>query len=120
MGSGIKVGLAKAALNKAIQNLIIAVCDQPFVSAALFQELVSRKAETGKGIAACTYADTIGTPVLFDKTYFNELQDLQEKEGAKGLLKKYKDDVATVSFPNGCFDVDTEEDYQNLLKQKNE
>jgi molybdenum cofactor cytidylyltransferase len=43
---------------------------------------------------ACAYANTMGTPVLFDKMYFGHLKALEESEGAKGLLKNYKDDVA--------------------------
>jgi molybdenum cofactor cytidylyltransferase len=119
MASGIVAGLSKALLiNDKLQNVIIAVCDQPFVSAALFRELINIKEETGKGIVACTYAGTIGTPVLFHHTYFRELQSLKGSEGAKGIVKKYIDYVATVSFPHGSIDIDTEEDYQNLLNQE--
>jgi molybdenum cofactor cytidylyltransferase len=34
--------------------------------------------------------------------------------GAKQLLKRYPDDVATVPFPKGSIDIDTEEDFQTL------
>jgi molybdenum cofactor cytidylyltransferase len=37
-------------------------------------------------------------------------------QGAKGLLKKYSEDLATVDFPDGYIDIDTQEDYENLLK----
>jgi molybdenum cofactor cytidylyltransferase len=116
MGSGIKAGLLRAAvLNEKLQSIIIAVCDQPFVSASLFEKLMERKLETGKGMIACAYANTMGTPVLFGKMYFGHLKALEESEGAKGLLKNYKDDVATVYFPQGSIDIDTEEDYKNLI-----
>jgi len=81
--------------------------------------LIQKKVETGKGIVASTYADTIGTPVLFDRNYFKYLQDLKGEEGAKKLLKMYNNDVATVSFPQGSIDIDTEEDYKKLLNQQN-
>ncbi len=119
MASGIVAGFLKIlSINDQLQNVIISVCDQPFVSAHLFQELMQKKKETGKGIIGCAYAGTIGTPVLFNKIYFRQLQNLKGTEGAKKLLKMYKDDVATISFKQGVIDIDTEDDYQNLLKQK--
>ena len=36
-------------------------------------------------------------------------------QGAKILLKKYSDDLATVDFPDGHIDIDTQADYENLL-----
>ncbi len=119
MATGIVAGVSKALeLNRQLQNIIAAVCDQPFVTAELFKELQNIKAKTGKGIVACAYADTIGTPVLFDHNYFKSLKDLKGNDGAKSLLKMFKHDVATVSFPKGSIDIDTEEDYNNLLKHE--
>lgn len=116
MASGIAAGVATVlSFNKQLQKIILAVCDQPFVTAALFLELVTVQRQTGKGIVACRYAGTAGTPVLFTQSYFEELKNLSGKEGAKKLLKIHTNDVATVPFPQGSIDVDTEEDYQNLL-----
>ncbi|MEP6926593.1 MAG: NTP transferase domain-containing protein [Ginsengibacter sp.] len=116
MASGIVAGITKMlSLNDNFKNVIISVCDQPFVSAELFCEMISKKEETLKGIVACSYADTIGTPVLFGQKYFKRLQDLKGSEGAKSLIKTNKDDLATVFFPRGNIDIDTEEDYKNLL-----
>ncbi len=120
IASGIVAGVSKMLfLNDKLEHIIVSVCDQPFVSAVLFQQLIQKKVETGKGIVASTYADTIGTPVLFDRNYFKYLQDLKGEEGAKKLLKMYNNDVATVSFPQGSIDIDTEEDYKKLLNQQN-
>ncbi len=120
MGSSIKTGMAFLKnLNQKIQSVIVCVCDQPFVSKGLFQKLVEKKSETGKGIIACAYAGTLGTPVLFDEKYFEQLQKLST-DGAKKLVKKYPEDVAFVSFPSGHIDIDTEEDYNNLLLKKND
>lgn len=114
MGTGIAAGISKLQSNAEVKNVIIAVCDQPFISAELFQRLIEKSAETGKGIIACAYANTIGTPVLFAKPYFDALEQLDGPGGAKKLLALYQEDVATISFPEGSIDIDTEEDYQNL------
>jgi len=69
---------------------------------------------SGKGIIACAYADSVGTPVLFGRSYFEQLLALSGSEGAKKLLKQYPDDLATVAFPDGYIDIDTGEDVQKL------
>ena len=117
MASGIVVGLKNAIiLNKELEKVIITVCDQPFVSSSLFQQLFQGQNESAKHIVASAYANTIGTPALFTIKYFDALMGLTGDQGAKGLLKKYSDDLATVDFPDGYIDIDTQEDYENLLK----
>jgi len=119
MSSSIKAGVHKALANfKELRNCIIAVCDQPYISSLLFRELVDEKRRTGKNIIACSYADTLGTPCLFDKKYFQELLQLKGDHGAKKILQKYPQDVASVNFENGSFDVDTKKDYEELLKNE--
>lgn len=116
MASGIVLGVNKAiALNDAVEKIIIAVCDQPFITAGLFKQLNTKQEETGQPIVACAYADTLGTPVLFTQKYFHALLDLKGQEGAKKIVKLHPEDVATVRFPQGHIDIDTQEDYDNLM-----
>jgi molybdenum cofactor cytidylyltransferase len=100
-----------------IETVIITVCDQPYVSVDLFQELIDTYRQTKKPIIACSYADTIGTPVLFHQSIFQELQELNGDKGARHLLNKDKHRVGLVNFPLGAIDIDTEEDYERLIKQ---
>jgi molybdenum cofactor cytidylyltransferase len=117
MASGIVIGLKNAIrLSKELENIIITVCDQPFVSSSLFQQLFQRQNKSAKHIVASAYADTVGTPALFTIKYFDALMGLTGDQGAKGLLKKYSEDLATVDFPDGYIDIDTQEDYEKLLK----
>lgn len=118
MGSSIVTGMARLLQHsKKTEAVILAVCDQPYVSAALFRKLIAAKKESGKGIAASQYDGINGTPVLFTKPYFHQLQNLRGNEGARKLLKFYHHDVATVPFPQGGIDIDTEDDYRKLLAQ---
>ncbi len=120
MASGIVAGLLKVLeMNMAVESVIIAVCDQPFVSAGLFTELIRIKAEKRKGIVGSAYAGTIGTPVLFGKTYFEKLLLLKGDEGAKKLLKAHGPDLAVAPFDQGSIDIDTEQDYKQLISQTN-
>lgn len=116
MASSIRTGLsASLTLHPELAGCIFTVCDQPFVSAALLSQLISAKKVSGKGIAAATYAGTMGTPVLFDKKYFPALLQLKGAHGAKKLLQQYPEDITGVSFPAGEVDIDTPEDYNRLL-----
>ena len=119
MASSISTGLNVLLNNhSSISGVIIAVSDQPFVTAALFSDLIKTATNTSKGIAASSYENTLGTPVLFQKQYFEHLLDLKGSDGAKKLLKQFKEDVAEVPFQLGNIDIDTKEDYQNLLNHK--
>ena len=115
MASGIVAGVSKIiSLDPGIEAVIIAVCDQPFISSALLRQLVASYDMSKKGIVACTYADSIGTPVWFVRHYFGQLLALSGTEGAKKLLKQHPADLATIPFPQGHIDIDTEEDAQKL------
>lgn len=118
MSSSIQAGVHKLRhLNPEVKGVILAVSDQPFVSSTLFREMIRKFEETGSGIVACSYDNTLGTPVLFSNVYFDELLALGGAEGAKKLLKNFPDDVIPHSFPAGSFDIDTRDDYQNLLNR---
>ncbi|MFV5684221.1 nucleotidyltransferase family protein [Flavobacterium sp. GB2R13] len=118
MASSISVGLDRLCMLKPNLNFcIFAVCDQPYVTAGVFEDLIEQHNKTGKGIVASEYADTLGTPVLFSSRYFNELLNLKGNEGAKKMLQYYKEDVASVIFEKGAIDIDTLDDYNNLINQ---
>lgn len=115
MASGIVAGLAEAlSVEPHLKAVIVAVCDQPHISTELFRSLKEKNIASGKGLVACTYAESMGTPVLFEWRYFKELSALSGGAGAKKLLQRYPDDVATVPFPKGHIDIDTEEGFRNL------
>ncbi|PWS29964.1 nucleotidyltransferase family protein [Pedobacter paludis] len=119
MASGINAGLsALLNFNNKIESIIISVCDQPFISRAIFDSLIDAKNNTNKGIVASHYQNIIGTPVLFDKKYFGDLKALTGEEGAKKILKVYPNDLVSVPFENGEIDIDTQSDYLNLQNHK--
>lgn len=100
-----------------LETVIITVCDQPFITVELFREMIALQQQTSKPIIASVYGETIGTPVLFHKSVFKELLTLSGDKGARQLLKKESDRVGLVNFPLGKIDIDTEEDYEGLIKQ---
>lgn len=115
--SGIVAGVQQLlVLNPQLEKVILSVCDQPFVSAELFTQLVQTQTDTGKHIVASAYAGTVGTPVLFTQAYFEQLLRLQKDEGAKKLLQLNPAQIAMVDFPEGSMDIDTLEDYSKISK----
>lgn len=119
MASSIRCGLtAVTAKVQDLNSVIFMVCDQPFVTTGLLQNLIREKEKSGKNIVASAYAEIAGTPVLFDKSVLPELMELQGDIGARKIIVKNKDRVATIDFPLGKVDMDTAEDYKKLLLQK--
>ncbi|MDQ3290758.1 MAG: nucleotidyltransferase family protein [Bacteroidota bacterium] len=115
MSASIRQGLGTLLeLAPQVENVILMLCDQPFVSVELLRELITHKETSSKQIIACSYQDTVGTPALFDKHFFPELMALHGNQGAKKLLFQHSEAVATIPFELGSFDIDTTSDYTAL------
>lgn len=115
MGTSVAFGLKEILRTKPHPDgVLILLCDQPFVDANLVNALIRQKSESKKGIVASAYSGTLGAPVLYDAKYFPELLTLSGHEGAKKILQKFSEDVASVDFPLGKVDVDTMGDYERL------
>lgn len=117
MSSSIWTGIA--ALNSTpsqISAAVLLLCDQPFVSVQVINQLVETYYFTGKPIVASEYAGTLGVPALFCRTFFPELMALRGAEGAKQMIAKHCHEVCSVPFPRGAIDIDTPKDYEQLKR----
>jgi len=112
MASSIRLGITEVKKNPQITSVILMLCDQPFVSAGLLNELAL--AGMANDIVGCIYNTAAGVPVLFNAKYFEPLQLLTGDEGAKKLLLKYGEEVLYIPFPMGHVDIDTTEDLEKL------
>lgn len=101
-----------------IDGILFMVCDQPFVSASLLKELISKKQESKRLIIASAYGNSLGTPALFKKEFIPELLKLKGDSGAKKIIMENVNSVLAVPFALGTVDVDTREDYQSLLEEE--
>jgi molybdenum cofactor cytidylyltransferase len=117
MASSLTTGL-KALLKilPGTDAVIFMVCDQPFVTGALLNELINKHRETGQSVVACAYGETTGTPALFHQSLFSELYRLQGDAGARKIIQQHKKEMAAIQFPGGLFDIDTRQDYEKLVK----
>lgn len=116
MSSSVKTGIAALQERcRDVNGAILALSDQPFVTAATLQGLMDQFKQTNAGIVASEYDGTLGTPALFGASYFPALLQLTGAEGAKKLFKRYTREVTPCPFPEGRIDIDTQEDYDRLI-----
>ena len=120
MGSSITTGV-QVLLQETIPDIpethgvIFMLCDQPYVSPQLLDQLVAVSRDTNAPVVACDYSETLGVPAYFDRSLFPELMGLQGDEGARKVIQRHRSEAASVSFPEGILDIDTPEDFQILF-----
>lgn len=114
--TSLRAGLA--ALDPAAAAVIFLLGDQPQVTAAFIDALITRFQETAAPIVMPTYSGIPANPVLFAAELFPELANVTGDEGARAIVKRHRADVLHVPVSDGPppQDVDTDEDYQALLR----
>jgi len=115
IGSSIRCGI-RGLLKSApdVEASVLLVCDQPAVDARIIERLIALRETTRKSIIASRYADTLGVPALFDRSFFPELLSLGDKAGAKSIISRNRNRVEEFAFPQGEVDIDTWEDWEKL------
>jgi len=105
-----------AALGQDADAVVVLLGDQPFVTAAIVEQLVAEWQASQAPIIAPTYAGQRGNPVLFARAIFPELLAVQGDQGARGVLAADRARVRLVAFddPRPLADIDTPEDYERL------
>ncbi|MFN0108162.1 MAG: NTP transferase domain-containing protein [Blastocatellia bacterium] len=119
MLTSVKTGLA--ALGPNTDAVMIALVDQPMVSAAVINKLIEAYADGSKGIIIPTYHGKHGHPIIISVGYVDEIMTLDETnpEGLRAFINAHKNDLleAPVESPAVVEDLDTPDDYQRLKKQ---
>lgn len=88
---------------------LFALADQPFLTAADFDELISAGDDTS--IVRASYAGAPGTPVLFAPRYRSELLALVGSDGGRVVIARHPQHVTTVPLdPAHGRDMDRPED----------
>ncbi|HEX8246621.1 MAG TPA: nucleotidyltransferase family protein [Pyrinomonadaceae bacterium] len=119
MSSSLKSGLGKLLeIEPELSAAVVMLADQPLIDSTIINRLIEVFLETQAPIVASRYAETVGVPAIFARSMFDELMSLTNDGGAKLIIKKYAAAVEKVRVPEAAFDVDTPQDYENLLKLK--
>lgn len=116
MGTSIQLGLASVC-NEArdASAILLMVCDQPLVTTAHLLSLLAQSTLHPSSRIASGYADTMGVPAIFPKTFFSQLMKIPPSMGARKLLADNPETVVTVPLPGGEIDLDTPEDYKTFI-----
>lgn len=115
LGTSIGVGVqaAETAAPEAPAVLLL-LSDQPLITPELLRQLLGAWHQSGLPVATA-YADSVGVPAVFGRGVWPQLLALPGAAGAKPLLERLGDELGTVPFPAAALDVDTPEQYQQLL-----
>lgn len=113
LGTSIRCGLRRLLSSQPeLDAVVLLACDQPFVDASVITSLIAQQENSGKPIVACSYANTLGVPALFDRGCFESLLALPDDPGAKALIESRPADVAQIEFEKGAIDIDTPADFE--------
>ncbi len=114
-GQASSIACGVSALAPSVQAALVVLGDQPAVPSEVIPRLLLTFRRAGKSIVAPVYGGVQGTPVLFASAVFPELRNLTGDRGARGVVEKDDDRVATVPFDLPIpADLDTPEDYERL------
>ena len=101
-----------------IEGILVLLADQPLIEQDHYAYFLNRFTPGSHQILATEYSDgKLGVPALFDKTYFNELGDLNSDFGAKHIIQKYADNVESVKNAQANIDIDTFDQYVKFYKE---
>lgn len=118
MLSSVQAGLG--ALSSNSDAALIALVDQPMITAEIINRLIEAYSEGGQGIAVPTYQGQHGHPVIIARKYFDDIQQLGKDapDGLRGFIAAHSKDVLAVPMndPAVLEDIDEPGDYERLSK----
>lgn len=116
--SSLKAGLSEVSPNA--QGVIFALGDQPLIGNDIFKMLIERYKSNLKPVTYPVYQNRRGNPVIFDRTLWPLLMNLEGDEGGRAIIKNLKSgDIENVHTDNEYVitDIDTPEDYQAIINR---
>lgn len=118
MASSVACGIKEIErLELTAEAVLITLVDQPLIPFIHFEAILNAFEEGYQQIIASTSAEGWqGVPALFDRCYFNKLQNLQGEKGAKTIIQQYPDKVRSLLCNEIIKDVDTLESYRELYQ----
>lgn len=113
-GMGTSIAVAANACADIADALIIALADQPMITASHLKALARTWSGDSEQIVATEFSGTLGPPVLFGSGLFAELAALEGDRGAREILRRHAQAVVAVNFEPASIDIDTPADLEAL------
>jgi len=119
MASSLRAGVSLLQqFSRSIDAALIALCDQPAFTAATVDRFVETQRATQRSIVASRYSGRNGAPALFLREHFAALSTLTGEEGARALLNRDAEHVASIELPEFAIDLDTPEDVAEARRRQ--
>ena len=117
-GQGTSLVAGIGSVSADADGMVVLLGDQPLVSTAAIDRLVSAYRKRGAAIIQAAYQEAPGNPVLFHRSLFGELAAVTGDEGARSVVRRHRDEVVLVEVGDVAevIDVDTEADYARLVE----
>lgn len=113
-GMGGSVATGVQSLPGDVAGVLILLCDQWKVDSRDLEMLVKSWHSDISGVFSAKWGNldegAFGPPVIFPKRLFSELELLDSEQGARGLIRKYWQQVTFVTMDHAAFDLDDAED----------
>ncbi|MBS7641420.1 MAG: nucleotidyltransferase family protein [Candidatus Bathyarchaeia archaeon] len=118
--SSVKVGV-KAVVEYA-EAVIILPGDMALITPKPINMIINEYYESRSPIIVASYQGRLGHPALFDRSLFNEILAISEETmGLKAIVRRYRDKIKRVEVNSieVLVDIDTPEDLEKILSNKN-
>lgn len=115
-GIGTSIAAGVRACRDRADAILILLGDQALIKGDHLLQLINTWSGDDSEIIASAFDDVRGPPILFPKKCFGDLADLDGDDGAKTLMENQKFKVITVPCKAARFDIDKQEDLQQLDK----
>jgi len=117
LSTSLQAGLA--ALGEDVKAAVLSVGDQPLLDADVIDALIDLHVRTDAPIVTTDYGAYQGTPLLLHRSLWPLARQIHGDQGARALLRAYRDAVAAVPVPPAlATDIDTWEDYTVLQEMQ--
>ena len=115
MGSSLRCGIHFVEEQfPSCEAILVTVCDQPLLTADHLKTLIHTFQSEKNLIVASFYFGSPGVPALFDRSMFKELMKMEDRHGAKKIIKDHIASVRLIDFPQGAVDLDTPDDWEKF------
>ena len=112
MGGSIACGVK--AVREAADAVLLMLADQPLVTVDHLRQLIAARGDSSDCIAVTSFAGTEGPPVIFPRSCFADLGELQGDQGARVVLEGAGGRTRRVGFEPAAVDVDAPADLKSL------
>jgi len=118
MSTSVRAGME--ALRPEIEAALLVLADQPGLTLEALQALVEAYRATRAPMVAPYYRGRRGNPVLFARSLFADLGQVEGDQGGRALLVRHEQEVVRVDLDDAAIllDVDTRQDYEGLCSEK--